>query len=314
MFERVGSCTTAAQPKQVAVSENQRLVFVSCMEGRCVQVFDLKDLHQVKILHFEEPCVEVLVDGNLLFVTTTNFGRAIKKNKMYIIDASSLEILGSADPEGNWCKIIAISPDGQVLLVSNWHSHDISVISIADARNPRLLQRIPCGESPRGLAFVDSGKALAACFYSGTVAELTRDKGGRFKVSHETRTFRFPIYSGNPRDVVIDPSNGNIAWISNMGRNMVQRYNVAKRSIEKSILVGREPNSIRFMKSDPRILLVSCRASNGVVALNTETGELIGKSALTGSFPTGLECTKEGFLVTGFDSNSLELYTPTKQD
>ncbi len=88
-------------------------------------------------------------------------------------------------------KQVAISPSRDVALVSNWHTHDVSVIDIRNVRNPKLLQRLACGESPRGLVFVDNTKALAACFYSGTIVELTKKTGGDFAVSHKTAPFGF---------------------------------------------------------------------------------------------------------------------------
>ncbi|MFH1955356.1 MAG: hypothetical protein ABIJ36_00405 [Patescibacteria group bacterium] len=310
VFKRVASCSTEKQPKQVAVSETHNLAFVSCMEGKCVQVFGLKDLRLADTLNFDDQCVEVVVDGDLLFVTTTNFGRAVRKNMLYIVDIPTLSIVGSVNPEGNWSKVIAIAPSKDIALVSNWHTHDISVVDIKDISNPRLLQRVPCGESPRGLTFVNDNKVLAACFYSGTIVELTRQEGGEFAISHKTLPFEFPKYGGNLRDIALDPHNKDIAWVSNLGRNMVHRYSISRKRIEGSVMVGKEPNSIRFLKGRNNTLLVSCRASNTIVVLDTEKQTIVGKSFPTGSMPTGLETFQGGFLTTGFEGNTLEMYRP----
>ena len=205
-------------------------------------------------------------------------------------------------------KQVAISPSRDVALVSNWHTHDVSVVDVRNTREPHLLQRVACGESPRGLVFVDDSKVLAACFYSGTIVELTRKRGNGFAVSHKTLPFGFPGYSGNPRDIVLDPNDKDIAWVSNLGRNLVHRYSIGKRRIIDSVMVGREPNSIRFSKEDNTLLLVSCRASNTIVAVDTKTRTLTGKSSTTGNLPTGLETFKGGFLATGMDGNTLEKY------
>ena len=308
MFKRSAVCATAAQPKQVAISDAHNIAFVSCMEGRCVQIFDLGGLRLLNTLRFDEQCVEVVVDGSLLFVTTTNFGRITKKNMLHLVDIPSKCVIGSVDPEGNWSKVIAISPSSDVALVSNWHTHDVSVVDVRNTREPHLLQRVACGESPRGLVFVDDSKVLAACFYSGTIVELTRKRGNGFAVSHKTLPFGFPGYSGNPRDIVLDPNDKDIAWVSNLGRNLVHRYSIGKRRIIDSVMVGREPNSIRFSKEDNTLLLVSCRASNTIVAVDTKTRTLTGKSSTTGNLPTGLETFKGGFLATGMDGNTLEKY------
>ena len=308
MFEQSAVCSTADQPKQVAISDLHKLAFVSCMEGRCVQIFDLGSLRLLNTLRFDDQCVEVVVDGNLLFVTTTNFGRIIRRNMLRIVDIPSRSIVGSVDPEGNWSKVIAISPSRDAALVSNWHTHDVSVVDVRNTREPRLLQRVACGESPRGLVFVNESTALAACFYSGTIVELTRKRGNSFAVSHKTLPFGFPAYSGNPRDIVLDPNDKDTAWVSNLGRNLVHRYSIGKKRIVDSVMVGREPNSIRFSKEDSTLLLVSCRASNAIVVVDTRTRKLVGKSSPTGNLPTGLETFKGGFLATGMSSNTLERY------
>lgn len=316
VVNRVRSVTTASQPKQVTVDTRKNLAYVSCLAGKKVQVFDLTlGLKLIDEIEFTDQCVEVTLFGGLGFATTTNFARDIdelrgvgKRNSLHVIRLEDGQILSSSETGGNWSKVVRISPEEKLAFISNWHTHDLSIFDISDLTNPRLVQVIPCGESPRGIAVLDSGRKLIVTgFYSGNVIELRQGKKGLFQITHVGEPFDFPHYSGNPRDVLLDPHNDNLAWISNLGRNVVHQYLIAERKFASSILVGKSPNSLAFLP-ESSFLLVSCRRVNAVMVIDTEHLKVVGRSEFTGEAPTGLAAVPQGFLVTGFVSNTLELY------
>lgn len=307
---RESKIDTKAQPKQVVYNNETKEAFVSCMEGRTLQVFKIQD-KKIKFeteISFEDQCVEVALHNDLLFVTTTNFNRppSEPRNRLWLLDQRSKKIISSVDTGGNWSKLIAVRPQGNELLISNWHSHDISVIDITDPENPNLKQILKWGEVPRGIAFLPNGNsAIVTGFYSGNIGVLIKNNEG-WESSFTSKPFDAPNYSGNMRHVLIT-SDAKTAIISNLGRNLLHFWNIENRTFEKSILVGKSPNSIDFISSDK--VAVSCRDSSYVYLVDTNFRKVVGRSQKTGAEPTGLCKVGSGFLVTNFKENSMELYS-----
>ncbi len=303
---------TKEQPKQVVYDDETSRAYVSCMEGRTLQIFKVQDntiQHETDI-EFTDQCVEVLLGEKVVFVTTTNFARPPQetRNKLWIIDRKTLQTRSSLENTGgNWNKLMAIRPQGDELLISNWHSHDISVIDIKDINKPQLKQILHWGEAPRGIAFLKDGDtAIVTGFYSGNLGVLSRNKDGWFS-SYTSEPFDRPHYAGNMRHVLISPDN-KTAIVSNLGRNLLHFWGIESQTFEDNISVGKSPNSIDFIKNSP-LIAVSCRASSYVYLVDSATRKVIGRSHKTGEEPTGLCGVDSGFLVTDFKSNKLELHT-----
>lgn len=310
---KVSEIETAAQPKQVVVDEKTGVIFVSCMEGRRLQCFTTNNgkLELIDEVKFTDQCVEVLTRNGIVFATTTNFDRPPRelRNKLWVVDAESRGIISQVDTGGNWSKLIAIRPQGDELLISNWHSHDVSVIDIRDSKNPVLRQILKWGEAPRGIAFLPNGNtAVVTGFYSGNLGVLGRAKEGKWYSVYTGDPYDPPNYPGNMRHVLID-KDGDRAIVSNLGRNLVHVWDIDDKKFLHSIPVGKSPNSIDFWGDDQ--LVVSCRDSSVVYFLNLKTYTVTGRSQKTGKEPTGLCATQEGFLVTCFKDNKIELHKVT---
>ncbi len=310
----VSKINTDSQPKQVRVVNDQ--AFVSCMEGQSLQVFDIyPKLELRKEIPFPDQCVELTSFKDLVFATTTNFARPPQNlhNKLWIIDSHSHEVISSVDTQGNWSKVIAVHPSGEYALVSNWHSHNISVISLHDIENPQVIDMLtpPDGrkqlESPRGIAFTDNGEiGLITGFYSKNILEVRQNSDGKFYFSFISPPFDMNGYAGSPRDIVI--LNPDIALYSNLGTNTIHAWSIPDREVIETIKVGKEPNSIALIGPSKDILAVSCRASKAVYLIETNSLKVVGRSEYTGDTPTGLDALPNGFLVTDFDSANLHHY------
>jgi DNA-binding beta-propeller fold protein YncE len=277
------------------------------MRGRAVQAFNYSH-NQFQLAgewKFPEQCVEFEVVDHALFVTMTNFARGSdERSQLAIVDATTGEILSITDTGGEWSKVVKLHPQKPLAFVSNWHSHNVSVINVSDARNPKLLQIIPCGEAPRGIAFTNSGLCLVTGFYSARIYTL-EERAGHWEVVSASSKFDPQDYSGNMRDILLAP-DGDYAWVSNLGRNLIHQFDIKRGKIINSILVGCHPNAIRFWDKDNKTLLVSCREENAICFVDTKKMKVVGKSAPTGNKPTGLAVVDGGFLVTNFADDTLE--------
>lgn len=310
LFYSVSKVKTALEPKQVVFHPEFKLAFVSCMKGKKLQVFDCSGdgLNLLKEFSFKSQCVEVAIYNNLCFVTLSKFSRIPGvTDKLAIIDIKSRKILSIISTGGNWSKVIKIHPSG-LIFVSNWRSDNLSIIDISDLLQPKIIQLLPCGISPRGIAFIKSGeKGLVAAFYSRNIIEICQKSSKSFEVSFIGNPYDFPNFSGCMRDIVID-SRDQFAYISNLRRNLIHIYYISNRNIINSILVGKHPNSISFFDSAEKKLLVSCRESNTVCLLDINTRKVEGCTESEIKKPTGLSIYPGGFLVTSFEESLLELY------
>jgi YVTN family beta-propeller protein len=90
-------------------------------------------------------------------------------------------------------KVVAVTPDDRYVLVSNWCTWDLSVVSTAKRR---VVRTIPIGPYPRGIAVGPEGKFAYVAVMGGT--ELVRLDLRRWTSS------RISVGSG-PRAVVADP-------------------------------------------------------------------------------------------------------------
>ncbi|KKQ95624.1 MAG: hypothetical protein UV74_C0013G0272 [Candidatus Woesebacteria bacterium GW2011_GWB1_43_14] len=308
--EKLDGIETRPQPKQVVYDPSKRNAYVSCMSGRSLQKFshDNRKLHFADEVNFEDQCVEVAIDGGLLYATTTNFERPPRKtrNQLWIINAENLSILSSLNTGGNWSKLIAVNPIHNEIMISNWHSHNISVIDTSDSFAPKLKQTLEWGEAPRGIAFApDGNSAIVTGFYSGNLGVFKKYSDEWFNIT-TTEPFEKPRYSGNMRHIIID-ERGEYAYVSNLGRNLLLQYSTDTLKNTKKIAVGKSPNSIDFLGNNE--IIVSCRGSSCVYLVDIDKEKVQGRSQYTGKEPTGLcRVSNSSFLVTCFGDNTLEFH------
>ena len=111
---------------------------------------------------------------------------------VYRISLETLEI-DDAYRVGAVPKVVAVTPDGRFVLVANWCTWDLSVISTEAGREVR---RIPMGRYPRGVTVTPDGDAAYVGIMGGD--HLVRVDLGTWKTS------KIPIGSG-PRALEIDP-------------------------------------------------------------------------------------------------------------
>ena len=305
--------TTAAEPKQVVVDHERELAYVSCMKGHALQEFSFASgvLALTNEWAFLEQCVECELWRGLILVTTTNFKRGEEQSShLWIFDPKNGKVVSKVDTQGEWSKVIVVDDARRTAFVSNWHSHDISVIDLSDLLNPKVIQKVSCDESPRGMVLMPDGRIVATSFYGKGIFVLVKE-GDEYKVIKKSAPFEPDGYGGNMRDVLLGP-DGKTLFVSNLGRNMVHWYGSETLDLLGSLLIPRKPNSMRVMKPDSKIIGVSCRKDNLIFFFDSETKKPVGVSSKTEKLPTGLAAIDGGFLVTNFDSSSIELHRFTQ--
>ena len=125
-------------------------------------------------------------------------------------------------PVGSVPKVVQVTPDNKYILVSNWCSYTLSVISVAEQK---VVKSIKIGRYPRGIV-VTKDSAFAY------VAEMGGNRLHKIDLATFEQTY-IPIGS-NPRALVLSPDNKTLYATLNLSGQIAAWDLVANKSIGKA--------------------------------------------------------------------------------
>lgn len=173
---------------------------------------------------------------------------------VYRVDMERLKI-DEAYRVGAVPKVVAVTPDHRYVLVSNWCTWDLSVIS---TRKGREVKRVSIGAYPRGIAVSPKGNAAYVAVMGGN--ELVRVDLRRWTTS------RFPVGAG-PRAAEFHPSDRYI-FVSLNAEGRVAKLDLKTGAVREKVATGNAPRSIA-LAADGRALYVVNYESGTVTKLRT---------------------------------------------
>ena len=143
-------------------------------------------------------------------------------------------------------KVVAVTPDGAYVLVSNWCSYDVSVISTSAGR---VVRTIPVGAYPRGIAVAPNGRAAYVALMGGT---------SLIRIDLATwRTRSIPIGT-SPRAVVASP-NGRYLYVTLNAEGRLVRLDLRSgRRVGAS--TGSAPRSLALSGDGRRLYVVNYKS------------------------------------------------------
>jgi DNA-binding beta-propeller fold protein YncE len=173
---------------------------------------------------------------------------------VYRIDMDRLRI-DRAYRVGAVPKVVAVTPDHRYVLVSNWCTWDLSVVSVKQGREVR---RIPIGSYPRGIAVSPKGNAAYVAVMGGS--HLVRVDLRRWT------TRSVPVGIG-PRAAVFHPSDRYVfVTLNHEGR--VAKLDLRDGIVRAKVTTGRAPRSMDI-SGDGRALYVVNYESGTITKLRT---------------------------------------------
>jgi YVTN family beta-propeller protein len=192
---------------------------------------------------------------------------------VYRIDTRTLSI-DQVIEVGLVPKYLAVSPNGEWLVVSNWCSYDVSIVDIATARQ---VARIPVGAYPRGIAISpDSSVAYVAIMGGDDVVMISLSSLA------ETGSF----YVGeNPRQLVMSP-DGAYLYVSLNGPGTAVKIDLATHHVVASTYTGQDERSMAIA-TDGQSLYVVNYLSDTVTKLRTSDMSIL-QTVTTGVHPVGI--------------------------
>jgi len=162
---------------------------------------------------------------------------------VYRINSSNYEI-DAVYPVGSVPKVVEVTPDNKYLLVTNWCSYTLTVISI---ETQKTVKTIKIGRYPRGISVSkDSKKAY--------VAEMGGNRIHVINLEDFTVTF-IPIGS-NPRAIVLSPDNSKLYVTMNLS-GQVASWDLIANQAGKSIKTGKAARSLAISSDGTALFVVN---------------------------------------------------------
>jgi DNA-binding beta-propeller fold protein YncE len=250
--------------------------------------------------------VEALCDGKRRELWVSN----MEENRVHLFDLDTLEYKRSLDTGGLMPKVIAQSPSGDITVVSNWLSRNISVF---DSATKERLALIPAGGTPRGMAFSpDGGTLYAAIFDEPLIAVID------MAAKKTTAAWRLYEGAGAARHVLY--SEGKL-FVSDMYRGNVCVLDAATGKLVRAVRVGSNINTIVLAPGGKRLYASSRGRNNpedytkpgpefGALYILRPADLSLEEKVWGRNQPTGLAVSPGGrYLVfTDFLDDNLELY------
>ena len=179
---------------------------------------------------------------------------------LYRISTSTWQI-DAAYRVGVVPKVVDVSPDNKYVLVSNWCSYDLSVISLEEQK---VVKTIPIGAYPRGITISKDSKFAYVAQMGGSVVH---------KITLGTWERETLNVGSNPRAIVLSPDDQTL-YVSLNAAGRVVAYDLNKGKVVRSVRTGNAARSLDISRDGSALYVVNYK-SNTLVKLNSSTFERV---------------------------------------
>jgi len=162
---------------------------------------------------------------------------------LYRVNLAKYEI-DNVYPVGSVPKVVEVTPDNKFVLVSNWCSYDLTVISIA---SQKVVKTIKIGRYPRGIAVSNDSKFAY-------VAEMGGNQIHVINLEDFSKTY-IPIGS-NPRAIVLSPDNSMMYVTMNLS-GKVASWDLINNKAGKSVKTGKAARSLAISSDGTALFVVN---------------------------------------------------------
>jgi YVTN family beta-propeller protein len=162
---------------------------------------------------------------------------------VYRINRSNYEI-DSVYPVGSVPKVVEVTPDNKYVLVTNWCSYTLTVISI---EAQKVVKTIKIGRYPRGIAVSNDSKRAYVAEMGGSRIHVINLKD--FSVSY------IPIGS-NPRAIVLSPDNSMLYVTMNLS-GRVASWDLIVNKAGKTVKTGNAARSLAISSDGTALFVVN---------------------------------------------------------
>jgi YVTN family beta-propeller protein len=150
-------------------------------------------------------------------------------------------------PVGSVPKVVKVTPDNKYILVSNWCSYTVTIISV---ETQKTVKSIKIGRYPRGISISSDSKfAYVAEMGGNRIHRIALDD---FSVTH------IPIGS-NPRAIELSPDNTKLYATLNISGKVIAWDLEANMAI-KTVATGKSARSLAISSDGSSLFVVNFRS------------------------------------------------------
>jgi DNA-binding beta-propeller fold protein YncE len=192
--------------------------------------------------------------GNCFTTVDTFTNKQFKQLSVYNYkDSSKKNICIPLIKTGSTPKVIAKTSNDSFLLVSNWHSQNISVLKIADSFSTptKLVKNIPVTAIPRGIVVDDKNNKTYVAIMGGSTITVINNKTWSIEKNIQV--------AANPRHIVMDTS-GHL-FVSYNLLNQIACIDIATGKTLFKDSTHLKPRTIVLSKNK-QFLFVTCYEGN----------------------------------------------------
>ena len=287
--------TGEISPKSVRASKTGYVSAHNMMYRHSVTIYDAESLELVKTipdrvrlsdfgikgysgLHRGAPVEGAYSpDGKYLYVTNyamygngfnregtdvCNPGDKYDRSFLYRIDTASWTV-DALYRVGVVPKVVEVTPDNKYVLVTNWCSYDLSIIS---TESQKVVKTIKIGAYPRGITVSQDSQFAYIAQMGGSVIH---------KINLRTYEKELLSIGSNPRAIVLSPDNSILyATLNSSGR--VVAFDLNSKKVIKSVKTGAASRSLDI-SSDGSALYVVNFTSDTVSKVRTSDFKVLQK-------------------------------------
>ena len=275
-MQLIKTFTGSLSPKSVAASQSGLVSAHNMMYQHSVTIFDSRSLELVTTVKDSVSLSSLGIPGfsgtyrgapvegayspdsqYLYFTNYSMYGKGFTKEGHDVcspssgFDTSYLSRINLADytidavyPVGSVPKVVSVSPDNKYVLVSNWCSYTVSVISV---EKQKLVRTIKIGRYPRGISISSDSKYAY-------VAEMGGSNIHRIDLDDFSKTL-IPIGS-NPRAIKLSPDDKTLYATLNISGKVVS-WDLENNKMIKSVKTGLAARSLALNGDGTSLFVVN---------------------------------------------------------
>ncbi len=165
------------------------------------------------------------------------------KSFLYRINLENY-VIDNVYPVGSVPKVVEVTSDNKYILVSNWCSYDLKVISVA---SQKVVKTIKIGRYPRGIAISNDSK----------VAYVAEMGGSRIHVVNlEDFSISYIPIGVTPRAIVLSPDNSMLYVTLNLS-GRVASWNLLTNKAGKTVTTGKAARSLAISSDGTALFVVN---------------------------------------------------------
>lgn len=268
--------TGSISPKSVAASQNGLISAHNMMYNHSVTIYDAHSMELIETVNDQVNLSSLGIKGfsgnykgapvegayspdnkYLYFTNYAMYGKGFKKeghdvcspasgyDSSYLsrIDLENFKI-DAVYPVGSVPKVVKVTPDNKYILVTNWCSYTLSVISV---EQQKTIKSIKIGRYPRGIAISSDGNFAY-------VVEMGGANIHRINLDDFSQTL-IPIGS-NPRAVQLSPDDSILYATLNISGKVIAWDLVNKRQIA-TVKTGQAARSLALSGDGSALFVVN---------------------------------------------------------